>query len=102
MHGLRGIPTACTNITKLQDQQTPLHRACKGGSLNVISLLIEHGAEVNCKDIVSVMSWTPLKFDTSNDHVCTNACTVESTDPIAHSLCREDDRTIQHFAFDSK
>ena len=37
----------------LQDCQTPLHRAAADGHTDTVKILIEKGADVNAKDIVS-------------------------------------------------
>lgn len=41
---------------KVKDN-TPLHKACKNGQLDMVSELIKNGADVNAKDAAG---WTPL------------------------------------------
>ena len=37
----------------MQNQQTPLHKAAKGGHMNVVELLVREGAQVDSVDEVS-------------------------------------------------
>lgn len=38
------------NITSLDDGQSTLHRACRGGNLDVAKLLVNNGADINLRD----------------------------------------------------
>ena len=37
-----------------QDKETPLHRSSQYGKVDVIELLVQKGANVNCGDTVSI------------------------------------------------
>ena len=47
------IHTLCT-VFFLQNEDTPLHRAIASGQTAVVSLLLDHGADVHAKDKVSI------------------------------------------------
>ena len=37
----------------LQDQQTPLHLSSQSGDVDIVNVLLSHGADTEVKDIVS-------------------------------------------------
>ena len=37
----------------MQDRQTPLHLSCEGGHVDIVNLLLSHGADVHVKTMVS-------------------------------------------------
>ena len=42
----------------LQDQDTALHDASRGGHLPVVQALLDRGANVRAQNVVSVSSWS--------------------------------------------
>ena len=48
-----------------KDGITPLHAAAFGGHVNVVGLLIDHGADVNATDCYG---YSPLYFATRGEH----------------------------------
>ena len=49
-----------------KDQDTPLHLACKKGSLPIVQYLIEKGVDIEAKDIEEL---TPLHYACQNGHL---------------------------------
>ena len=37
----------------IQDDQTPLHLSCESGHVDIVNVLLSHGADINVKDSVS-------------------------------------------------
>lgn len=89
-------PHIQNNIDDSQSQthsMTPLHRAVQGDSLNIVTLLVEHGADLNIPDDHGV---TPLHYAVGN-------CNVEISRYLISqgaALSREDkyERTELHTA----
>ena len=37
----------------IQDKETPLHLSCKGGHVDIVNVLLSHGADIHVKNMVS-------------------------------------------------
>lgn len=62
------------------DRRTPLHRACAGGHAEVVSYLLDKGADVNCTD---EEGWTPLHSVSSMGHSMVDLLLDRHADPNA-------------------
>ena len=40
----------------IQDHQTPLHLSCERGHVDIVNVLLSHGADIHVKDKVSIYS----------------------------------------------
>ena len=59
-------PSTFINLNFLdRDGQTPIHRACKTGNLDMVKLLVKHGASQNIKNN---QGWFPIHLATYHGH----------------------------------